>query len=341
MIYVDGLCFIRDNPEDIRDSGLHAFIHDVSAIEMGQNPDGTPWARRTFEKCLQSIVAMRRRLRGDLAPYAFLATRGSDIERAIRSGKTAIFLQFQGCEPIASDLSRIDLFYELGLRVLQITHHHDNPIGGGALEPRPSGLTRLGFDAIARMNELGVIPDLSHASDPTCMDVLATSKKPVIVSHGAARALVNHPRCIPDEAIRGIADSGGVVGIFMMSFWLTSDPVPRIDHLIAQIRHIIRVGGIDAVGIANDYPLRGEPGLAELGNDNARGVLNYHPWWKSMQERGIWGFETLPKHVVIPELNHVRRMFTIHQALDQAGFKPDEVEKILGGNWVRVLHTLA
>lgn len=333
--YVDGLSFLPSDMSAVRESGLTAFILDTSAGEMVAGADGRPRFVRSFNASAKAITATRRRLREN--PHAFLATRGSEIADAQRRGQTAVFLQFQGCEPLEGDLERIDIFYELGLRVLQLTHHHDNPFGGGAMEASPSGLTPLGIQAVERMNTMGIIPDVSHASDRCALDVTRYSRSPVVLSHGGARALVPNARCAPDEVIRAIANTGGVMGIFMMSFWLTTDPHPTVDHLIRQIRHVVNVGGTDAVGIANDYPITGEAHLAQLGNDNEEGVKAYHPWWQSMAERGILGFEALPEHVVIPELNNIRRMERIHRALESARFESGAVEKIMGGNWIRVL----
>lgn len=335
--YVDGLSFMpsRKADEIVGKSGLTAFILDVSSVSRIETDDGSIRYYRSFEACARSITAMRRRLRS--MKNAFLATRGNEVDEAQRSGRSAVFFQFQGCEPLGEDLARLDMFYELGLRILQITHHNDNPMGGGALEAAPSGLTELGVQAVERMNDLGVVPDISHASDPTAVDVLKTSRKPVIHSHGAARSIVNNARCAPDNVIRAIGESGGVMGIFMMTCWLTPDPRPGIEHLIKQIRHVVRVAGIEAVGIANDYSIDGNQALAELGNDNSEGVKGIHPWWKSIGKQGVLGFDRLPEHVVVPELNDVRRMFTIHEALDQAGFPSAQVEKIMGGNWIRVL----
>lgn len=333
--YVDGLSFLSENPSDVRESALTAFILDTSAGEVIEDAAGRPRFIRSFAASAKAIVATRHRL-GD-NPYAFVATRGSDIAEGRRRGQTAVFLQFQGCEPLEGDLDRLDVFYELGLRVLQITHHHDNPFGGGAMEKTPSGLTELGVQAIERMNAMGVIPDVSHASDPCALDVTRTSNGPVILSHGGARALVPNARCAPDEVIRAIAETGGVMGIFMMSFWLTTDPEPTVEHLIRQIRHLINVGGTESVGIANDFPLTGEAHLASLNNNNAEGVTAYYPWWDSMTERGVLGFEEHPRHVVIPELNNIHRMERIHRALETARFDASVIGRIMGGNWIRVL----
>ena len=108
-----------------------------------------------------------------------------------------------------------------------------------------------------------------------------------------------------------------MMGIFMMSFWLTTDPAPSTEAYVRQIRHVIKVAGIDAVGIANDYTVAGELTAAKAGNDNAKIISNYYPWWDSISKRNVLGFDRRPSHVVIPELNNVRRMFLIHQALER------------------------
>ena len=127
-----------------------------------------------------------------------------------------------------------------------------------------------------------------------------------------------------------MADSGGVMGVFMTSFWLTRDPVPTVEALLRQIRHVIKVGGADAVGIANDFPLSGEQSLIKAKN-NAEAVKNYYPWWDSVAKMGILGFDERPAHVAIPELNNIRRMYTIEEALRRGGFNSREVGKIMGG----------
>lgn len=336
--FVDGLSFMPDltrNPQALVESGLCSFILDVSKAQQLPTEDGSIRYWRTFEACAQSIEAMRLRLAE--MNGVFLATRGSEIRRAYRDGTIAVFFQFQGCEPIGEDLSRIDYFYERGLRVLQITHHNDNAFGGGALERHPRGLTALGHAGVERMNQLGILPDVSHASDETALDVIKASKSPVILSHGAARSIVRNARCAPDDVIRAIGDSGGVMGIFMLSFWLTEDKVPTVEHLLQQIRHVEKVAGSEAVGIGNDFTVAGHEPSAALGNVNSEAVKPTLPWWESVGRQGVLGYDTLPSHYVIPELNNPRRMFVIQRALEQAGYTPARIERILGGNWIRVL----
>ena len=211
--FVDGLAPDLEDPASIRASGLTGIITDLSVTQRLPTQDGSIKYQRTFEATTRKVVYARQQLRK--TQDVFLATRGSSIREAYKKKRTAVIFQLQGGgEIVGEDLHRIDLLSELGLRILQITHHNDNPLGGGSMERTTSGLTKLGFLAIERLNTLDIIPDLSHSSDQTGFDVLKTSKKPVIISHGAARAIVNNARCSPDEVIRGVAASGGVMGVF-------------------------------------------------------------------------------------------------------------------------------
>jgi len=329
---IDGLSFLPDNLEEVRQAGLTAMICDVSQVEEVRDSDGTPRYQRNFGVNDEALDAAISRI--DNSDQIFIAKRGSEI--GTRAG-CAAFLQFQSCETIGDDLRRIEYFHTKGLRILQLTHHNNNLCAGGAIEPEPSGLTPLGREGIAEMNRVGLLPDVAHGSAPTIVEAAQASRSPLVYSHGACRAIVDHPRCINDDGIRAIADTGGVIGIFMMSFWLTTDPEPSIDHLIAHIRHVIDIGGMDAVGIANDFPMAGQENLRKLNNDNAEGVKEYLGWWQAMRKLGVPGYEQDPQHVVIPQLNNLSRLTTIREALIEAGFSHSEVTKIMGGNWRRVL----
>ena len=148
---------------------------------------------------------------------------------------------------------------------------------------------------------------------------------------------MNHARRSPDNVIRAVADGGGVFGVFMMSCWLTTDSEPQNRHYVEQLRHVANVGGIDAVAIANDYPLRGQENPLSLGNDNSQGIQEYLPCWQSLNKRKVLGFDRQPTHVLIPELNNLDRMARIHYAILGAGFSASEADKVIGGNWLRVL----
>ncbi|HWU95061.1 MAG TPA: membrane dipeptidase [Sphingomonas sp.] len=331
-LFFDSLSFLPDDLNEITTARLGGMIADVSDLIEVRGADGVPRYSRNFAANDPAIDRAVARLQGSKA--AWLAIKGSEI--GSRPG-CAVFLQFQSTEMIGDDLSRIGHFHAKGLRVLQFTHHNNTLFAGGALEPVQTGLTPLGIEGLAEMNRLRILPDVSHGSVPTMLEAARRSKTPIALSHGAARAIVDHPRCAPDEVIRAIAERGGVMGIFMMSFWLTRNKVPTVADYVAQIRHVARIGGIDAVGVANDFPMAGQTNLIKLGNDNAKGVREYLEWWLALRRQGVPGFEWTPEHVVIPELNRIDRMQRIAAALGASGFRASEVDKIMGGNWRRLL----
>ncbi|ABM26149.1 dipeptidase [Shewanella sp. JNE10-2] len=346
-LYVDGLSFLPDDLADVTASKLDAYLCDISAIETLQLPDGTQNYKRTYKACMESIKLAAKRV-SDHPDILLQGLTGRDIQLARESKRTAVYFQIQGADCVEEDSdvnqwARLDEFHQQGLRILQLTHHYGNTFAGGALDNDANGglnkpLTAHGRELIAKLNHSNILVDLSHASAQTALDVAKISKSPVVQSHGAARGIVNHARCSPDEVIRAIANSGGVFGVFMMSFWLTPNPVPTINDYIRQLEYVMRVGGVDCVAIANDFPLRGQENLLALGNDNAQGIKEYQEWWYSLRAKNVLGFDAEPRHVVIPELNHIDRMERIDDALAKARFKSTDRDRFMGGNWQRVLN---
>lgn len=345
-LYVDGLCFLPDDLADLNTSKIDAYLCDISAIEAIKQSDGTTNYKRTYKACIKSIAEAKSRVESH-KDKLILGLSGSDIKRAKQTDRTAVFFQIQGADcvegSINNNLNQVDEFHAKGLRALQLTHHYGNQFSGGALDNDASKglnlpLTKAGEALIHKLNQKNILVDVSHSSPQAALDTAKISNSPIVQSHGAVRAIVNHARCSPDEVIKAISDTGGLFGVFMMSFWLTNDKVPTTDHYINHIKHVAKVGGIDAVAIANDYPLRGQKNLLKLNNNNAEGVRQYLDWWHSLREKNVLGYDVEPEHVVIPELNHIDRMERIDLALGKAGFSSTERDKIMGQNWQRVLN---
>jgi membrane dipeptidase len=349
-LYVDGLSFLPSDLSDVRASKLDAFIADISAIETITQADGTLNYKRTFDACIKSIKQAADTVKDNPEVYLQGLT-GADIAQAKQESRTAVYFQIQGADCVEQDIANVDnsahwqqldSLHQQGLRVLQLTHHYGNQFAGGALDNDGTQglnlpLTPAGHQLIEALNHRNMLIDVSHSSPQTALDTAKASQSPIVQSHGAARKFVNHARCSPDEVIRAIADTGGVFGVFMMSFWLTSKANPSIDDYIRQLEHINRVGGVECVAIANDFSLRGQENLLALNNDNSQGVKEYLDWWHSLRARNVLGFELEPQHVVIPELNHIDRMSRIDDALAKARFKSTDRDRFMGGNWQRVL----
>jgi len=198
-----------------------------------------------------------------------IARSAAEIRRINAEGKIAVLVALEGAEPLGQDLSALRLFHQLGLRVLSLTHARRTLFADGNWEnDTRGGLSRAGRRVVTEMNRLGIVVDVSHGSDRTVWDILEISSKPVIASHSNARALEDHPRNVPDDMVRAIAATGGVLGAVAVPSFV-SRGAPTISRWADHIDHLVRVGGIDHVGVGTDFFHYGwgvgaAPGIAEV-----------------------------------------------------------------------------
>jgi membrane dipeptidase len=214
----------------------------------------------------------------------------SDIQAARQAGKVSILLAFEGAEPLGHDLAALRLFHRAGLRMVSLTWSRRNAFGDGAWENESrGGLTRLGRAAVAELDRLGIVVDVSHASDCTAWDVLEVASGPVIASHSNARALQDHPRNLTDELIRAIAQTGGVIGVTAVPRFISNGPA-TIGGWVDHLEHVVQVAGIDHVGIGADFVHE----LYQLGA--ALEIAEYGPDWgpPAGPFEGMLGPEDLP-----------------------------------------------
>jgi membrane dipeptidase len=265
-------------------------------------------------------------------PDTFLAVRaGADLERARRERKVGLIYGFQESSPIGEDLDRIDLFQGLGVRVVQLTHNKRNLVGDGCMEPGDAGLSAHGLQVIERLNARKVLVDCAHGGARTTREAIAASKAPVLISHTGCRALSNLPRNAADAELRAMADKGGVVGIL---FWpyLREQGQPTAEDFIRHLEHAVGTCGEDHVGIGSDNSISAMP----LGDEAFE--KNNHEFMQGLLDDNVLVAGRSPElYTFIPELNHVRRYETIGAMLSARGHKDARIEKILGGNFARVM----
>ena len=226
------------------------------------------------------------------------------------------------------NLQNLKSFYDLGLRVLQLTHNEGNILGDSFREKRNAGLTRLGEKVVAAMNQHGMLIDLSHCGDQTTREAIDLSKKPCAITHAGCRALYPTARNKPDELIRAVAEKGGYFGVFNMSLWLTARDTTSIDDVVAHIEHAVKVGGVEHVGFGSDGPVVEDTTPAA---DALKGQQSY-----AQRNLGLPGAERIPSHVTVAALNGPDRLWRLADALVKRGHKTSDVEKIIGANFLRV-----
>ncbi|MFM7067494.1 MAG: dipeptidase [Gammaproteobacteria bacterium] len=259
-----------------------------------------------------------------IARYSDTFTRVSrwrDLEALVRSPKIGVIPGLQNSEHFRTP-DDVKLFYALGQRVSQLTYNAQNELGCGATERRDCGITDFGVAIIQKMNEVGMLVDVSHCGDLTTLDAFELSRKPVAITHSNCRALVNHPRCKTDEAIRRMAANGGVMGITGVRMFVRSTEPTTIEHLVDHIDHVAKLVGVEHVGVGSDCDLSGYDALPAAQDQALR--ASYKSSYAFREQLDIEAF------------GHPRKIFDLTEALLRRGYGDADIVGILGGNFRRM-----
>jgi membrane dipeptidase len=272
-------------------------------------------------------------------PDAFeMAGRTDDIVRIRKSGKIACLIGVEGGHSIDESLGVLRDYYRLGVRYMTLTHSESLSWADSCSdEPKANGLSPFGADVVREMNRLGMLVDLSHVSPRTMKAALEVSKAPVIFSHSSARGVADHPRNVPDDVLKLVRNNGGIVMINFFSGFIVPEgaramqkmfevsrelqkkfpndearyeeamrawtkendyPAGDVDTIVDHIEHVIKVAGIDHVGLGSDFD--GVPRLPRQMSD-----VSCYPF--------------------------------ITQVLLDRGYEKEQIHKVLGGNFMRVM----
>ncbi|MCC2603664.1 dipeptidase [Sphingopyxis yananensis] len=250
------------------------------------------------------------------------ATKTDHIDIARRNGQIAVFYLFQNSTQFGRDLNNVDKFYQLGVRSAQLTYNDQNWAGSGCKELGANGLTLFGRDLIDRMNQCGMLLDLSHVNMQTMGEAIRHSAKPVIISHTALSSVHTNTRNTSDENLRLLAQRGGVVGICQIRPFLTQLRDGALEDYFRHIDHAVNICGSDHVGIGSDRDHRvvemDEAYIAELKAEEGSN-FNESEW-----------------PLFINELNGPHRMEILWDGLRKRGYPAGTAEKIMGTNVRRI-----
>ncbi|MFK7953714.1 MAG: dipeptidase [Ekhidna sp.] len=315
-IVIDGIVIPRGWDQDSFDalsaSGYTGFNASLNSIDL--------------KTSLQSLTDWKNRVEQN--PKTLIhATRADDFIQAKKENKVAVMFGFQNATMIEKSIDNIDVLYEAGTRWIQLTYNYRNLLGDGCTERTNAGLSDFGVEAVERMNELGIVIDLSHCGRETTNDGIKFSKAGVSFNHTMCDALYkDHPRAKTDQQIRAMAEKGGVMGIICLGYMIGPDPGgdTTIETYVDHIDHAVKIAGIDSVGVAADFPIQGlEANGATRENWYVPRLTRFKP---SYQVRWPpW----------IPELEQPKRYKHVAQVLDKRGYSSGDIEKILGQNWLR------
>jgi membrane dipeptidase len=322
-IVIDSLCapFVdMDAPPTadvlaaVRQSGITAINFTISD--------------HTFEGTVSNIATVE--MLAEQHPDVFLVVRRhSDIARAKRESKIGIMPGFQYTAFLEENPDRIEMFRQLGVRIMQLTYNNRSIFGDGCLEPGNAGLSKAGVAAVKRMNDLGVAVDLSHSGYRTTSDGIAESVKPVLITHSGCAAVYAHPRNKPDEILRALADRGGYFGVYLMPYVVASPTVPTREHVLDHVVHAINVCGADHVGIGSDGSIQ-----KTVLTDEQKTAFDKDIARRKQLGIGAPGEDRYP---YVPDLNGPDHMEIIATELARRGQPTSVIEKVLGANFQRVI----
>lgn len=244
----------------------------------------------------------------------FIIRSKSDLNRLQPDGPVGITLHLEGAKPLAGQLSMLDIYYRLGIRSMQLAWYGRNELADSTAEQNPGGLTRFGAEVVKAMNEMGMLIDLSHVAEPSFYDTIKITRRPVVATHSNAKRLTDNPRNLTDDQIKAVASTNGLVGVVFYPPFVRRDS-PTIEHILDHIDYMRDLIGIDHVGVGPDF-------------------VDYAPELilGDVATKGLSVSAQFPK-----DAEDVTKMLNITKGLVARGYKEEEIKKILGGNFLRVL----
>jgi membrane dipeptidase len=305
---------------DVRASGLTAVNLTVSGIGS---------YALDYDRTVKNIAYWNGQI-AEHPDFFVHVRRASEIAEAKRSRRLGLIYGFQDATPLAEDLERVETFWNLGVRIFQLTYNRRNLVGDGCLESGNAGLSDFGRKLIARLNARRALVDLSHAGERTTLEAIAASKLPVAISHTGCAAIAPNPRNKTDQELRTLAERGGYVGIFLMPF-LRTQGQPMADDVIRHLEHAVDVCGDDHVGIGTDGTISPVELTPEFKKKFAEDVNERHKLGISApgEDASVYSF--------VPDLNVSDRFQRVAALLSTRKYSDARIAKILGGNFSRLL----
>ena len=243
-----------------------------------------------------------------------------EIIQAAADGKLAIGFDLEGALPLLDQPEMAALYARLGVRQMHFAYNRNNSVAGGCHDT-PQGLTALGQRVLAAVNAAGIIVDCSHTGRIASLDIMAASSKPVVFSHANPFTLVQHGRNVTDEQIHACAETGGVVCVSGLS-WFVGRENPTVSDVARHIAYVADMAGVAHVGVGLDICVA-EPGL----DDTPPGAFDPSYWWPASAGYSAERQPTFTPAGVWRELP---------AELRKLGMAPSEIEQVMGRNMLRV-----
>ncbi len=319
----------------MREGGMDAIFFSIYIPATVTGPEAVKRSLRLIDSVYEAV----RKNPKDLE----LAATAADVRRVVRQGRIAALMGMEGGHMIDDDLGALRMYAGLGVRYLTLTHSRKTNWAGSSGETENAGLTPFGKDVVRELNRLGVMVDISHVSDQTFYDALETSAAPMIASHSSCRAICNHARNMTDDMIRALAKKGGVIQITYVDSFLSQelkDAQEAIrDEQRAKTEEAQKACGADDAACRREAARRvREEFSARLPKASWTKIVDHIDHAVKLVGADHVGLGSDFDGATMPEgMEDVTRIPRITDALLQKGYRERDIEKILGGNILRVM----
>ncbi len=263
----------------------------------------------------------------DHLPWLVKMLHADDMRQAKAEGKHGAFFYCQPLTPINRDLGLLDMAYDFGLRMLQLTYNNLDFVGAGCTERTDSGVSSFGAKVIEHANKLGIIVDTSHCGRQTTLDACEISSAPVLACHTSAAGVFDHARAKSDGEIRAVAKTGGVIGVYALPCFLARGTRITIDAMLDHIQYLADLVGWQHVGLGTDWPMQLPKWLTEEALLPLLLQLGFRK-------------EDVADLSNLVGFDDYRDYPNITRGLVKRGFADEQTKGILGGNFLRVFETV-
>ena len=250
----------------------------------------------------------------------------SDVERAKETGRTAIFFGFQNCSPMEDDIGLIEVLHALGGRFMQLTYNNQSLLATGCYENHDTGITRMGRQVIREMNRVGLVIDMSHSGDRSTIEAADISERPIAITHANPASWVPALRNKRDDVIRAVTENGGMIGFSLYPLHLKEKSACTCESFCRMVAETGGKFGMDRIGIGSD--------LVQDQPDRVIEWMRVGRWSKEIDYGE--GSAASPGIPPLPAWFSSNLDFAnIEDGLCAVGMNPDEVSRVMGGNWYR------
>ena len=246
----------------------------------------------------------------------------SDIETAHKTKRTGIIFGFQNSSPIEDNVALIEIFHQLGVRIMQLTYNNQNLLGTGCYEKNDAGLTNFGRIAIREMNRLGMIVDVSHTSERTCFEAIEHSDRPIAITHANPITFRDVVRNKTDDLLIELGRSGGMLGFSLYPLHLANGSDCKLDEFCRMVCETADLIGVEHLGMGTDLCL-------SWGDDYLE-YIRGGAWDDRFEDQVPAKWPNYPEW-----FNKPQDLQNVADGLGKAGFSNDEIRSIMGGNWLR------